>query len=267
MDSSPFHILLVDTDEDLLSSMAEALSAVGYHISVATNAKQALQIAIEQVPHLVMMEVNLPEVDGIELCHQLRQHQDLSSCFFVFCTLRNEDYSQLAAYAAGADDYIVKPIKNRVLISRLKALLKRHVLHPLPEQENLNGLIIDREHYLIHLDGEKHKHPATRSFQAIRIAVNNELGELSSVLEQATKLLNHQGRLVVISFHSLEDRIVKRFMRNESSAKYVGKLPIKEADIEKGVLTVLSKAIKPSQSEIELNPRSRSAVMRVAERV
>ena len=114
---------------------------------------------------------------------------------------------------------------------------------------------------------EKHKHPATRSFQAIRIAVNNELGELSSVLDQATKLLNHQGRLVVISFHSLEDRIVKRFMRNESSAKYVGKLPIKEADIEKGVLTVLSKAIKPSQSEIELNPRSRSAVMRVAERV
>lgn len=114
---------------------------------------------------------------------------------------------------------------------------------------------------------EKHKHPATRSFQAIRIAVNDELGELSSVLDQATKLLNHQGRLVVISFHSLEDRIVKRFMRNESSAKYVGKLPIKEADIEKGVLTVLSKAIKPSQSEIELNPRSRSAVMRVAERV
>jgi 16S rRNA (cytosine1402-N4)-methyltransferase len=114
---------------------------------------------------------------------------------------------------------------------------------------------------------EKHKHPATRSFQAIRIAVNNELGELNSVLEQATKLLNHQGRLVVISFHSLEDRIVKRFMRSESSAKYVGKLPIKEADIEKGVLTVLSKAIKPSQSEIELNPRSRSAVMRVAERV
>ncbi len=155
MDFSPFHILLVDTDEDLLSSMAEALSAVGYHISIATNAKQAIQIAIEQVPHLVMMEVNLPEIDGIELCHQLRQHQDLSSCFFVFCTLRNEDYSQLAAYAAGADDYIVKPIKNRVLISRLKALLKRHVLHPLPEQENLNGLIIDREHYLIHLDGEK----------------------------------------------------------------------------------------------------------------
>lgn len=115
---------------------------------------------------------------------------------------------------------------------------------------------------------EKHKHPATRSFQAIRIAVNNELGELESVLQQAKNLLNSKGRLVVISFHSLEDRIVKRFMRDESGVKRnVGKLPIKEADIERGVLNVLSKAIKPTADEILQNPRSRSAVLRVAERV
>jgi 16S rRNA (cytosine1402-N4)-methyltransferase len=115
---------------------------------------------------------------------------------------------------------------------------------------------------------EKHKHPATRSFQAIRIAVNNELGELESVLQQAKNLLNSKGRLVVISFHSLEDRIVKRFMRDESGVKQnVGKLPIKEADIEKGVLNVLSKAVKPTTEEIAQNPRSRSAVLRVAERV
>lgn len=115
---------------------------------------------------------------------------------------------------------------------------------------------------------EKHKHPATRSFQAIRIAVNNELGELESVLKQAKSLLNSNGRLVVISFHSLEDRIVKRFIRDESGVKRnVGKLPIKEADIEKGVLNVLSKAIKPTANEIAQNPRSRSAVLRVAERV
>lgn len=114
---------------------------------------------------------------------------------------------------------------------------------------------------------EKHKHPATRSFQAIRIAVNNELDELSGVLEQTVNLLSHQGRLVVISFHSLEDRIVKRFMRDKSSAQFVGKLPIKDADIQKGVLSVLNKAMKPSQREIVLNPRSRSAVMRVAQRV
>lgn len=114
---------------------------------------------------------------------------------------------------------------------------------------------------------EKHKHPATRSFQAIRIAVNHELDEIKMVLEQAAKVLKPGGRLVVISFHSLEDRIVKRFIRNESGRKYnPGKLPIKEVDIEQGLLKKVGKAIHATKQEVELNPRARSAVMRIAER-
>ena len=115
---------------------------------------------------------------------------------------------------------------------------------------------------------EKHKHPATRTFQAIRIEINGELDELKVVLEQSARVLKPEGRLVVISFHSLEDRIVKRFIRNESGAKYnPGKLPIKEVDIAKGILKKVSKALKADVQEIRQNPRSRSAVMRVAERV
>ncbi|MDD5271564.1 MAG: 16S rRNA (cytosine(1402)-N(4))-methyltransferase RsmH [Methylovulum sp.] len=114
---------------------------------------------------------------------------------------------------------------------------------------------------------EKHKHPATRSFQAIRIVVNSELDELKQVLLHAMDLLKPGGRLVVISFHSLEDRIVKRFFRAESGAKYnPGKFPIKEADITKGVLKKGGKAIKASEQEVAHNVRSRSAVMRVAEK-
>lgn len=143
------------------------------------------------------------------------------------------------------------------------AIVTTRITQPIKTTRQLAKLIEDTIPFR-----EKHKHPATRSFQAIRIAVNNELGELNAVLEQSVKLLGSTGRLVVISFHSLEDRIVKRFMRNESGVKHnVGKLPIKETDIEKGVLNVLSKAIKPTADEIVKNPRSRSAVLRVAERI
>jgi len=115
---------------------------------------------------------------------------------------------------------------------------------------------------------EKHKHPATRTFQAIRIEINRELDELKACLQQSARVLRPGGRLVVISFHSLEDRIVKRFIRDESGAKYhPGRLPIKEVDIAKGILKTVGKALKAGMQEISQNPRARSAIMRVAERV
>ena len=116
---------------------------------------------------------------------------------------------------------------------------------------------------------EKNKHPATRSFQAIRIEINNELEEIKTGLQQAINILSPNGRLVVISFHSLEDRVVKRFIRNESGRKFnPGKLPIKETDIEQGILKKVGrKPIKANKLELQKNPRARSAVMRVAERV
>lgn len=115
---------------------------------------------------------------------------------------------------------------------------------------------------------EKHKHPATRTFQAIRIEINRELHELTDVLQQSIRVLNTGGRLVVISFHSLEDRIVKRFIKNESGAKYnPSRLPIKEVDMAKGLLKKISKALVAQPQEVATNPRARSAVMRVAERL
>ncbi len=113
---------------------------------------------------------------------------------------------------------------------------------------------------------DKNKHPATRSFQAIRLHVNQELSQVSEALPQAVKLLSEGGRLAVISFHSLEDRIVKRFMRELSTPNLPPKnIPVSE-DAYKTPLTLLSRAIKPSKQEISDNPRSRSSVLRIAER-
>ena len=144
-----------------------------------------------------------------------------------------------------------------------RAILEQRVKSPITTTKQLADLIED----VVPLR-EKHKHPATRTFQAIRIEINKELDELSTVLDQAIRVLGPGGKLVVISFHSLEDRIVKRFIRNESGAKHnPGKLPIKEVDILKGVLKKPSKGFKASAQEISQNPRARSAVMRVAEKI
>ena len=114
---------------------------------------------------------------------------------------------------------------------------------------------------------EKHKHPATRSFQAVRIAINSELEEINNVLEQAVGALAVGGKMVVISFHSLEDRIVKRFIRDESRGKYTpSKLPMQAEELAAIRLIKCGKTIKAGKQELLDNPRSRSAVMRVAQR-
>jgi 16S rRNA (cytosine1402-N4)-methyltransferase len=143
------------------------------------------------------------------------------------------------------------------------AIAEARVVTPLTTTKQLAGLIeqaIPKR--------EKHKHPATRSFQAIRIEVNKELDELKNALQQSIKVLKPGGRLVIISFHSLEDRIVKQFIRSESGAKYdPGKLPVKEADIAQGVLRKRGKPLKADGLEIKENPRARSAIMRIAEKI
>lgn len=116
---------------------------------------------------------------------------------------------------------------------------------------------------------DKHKHPATRSFQAIRIFINAELDELEKVLQSALTVLAPAGRLSVISFHSLEDRMVKHFMRKQSQGAEIPKgLPLREDQIQRNqTLKVIGKAIMPTEAEIAQNPRARSAVLRVAERL
>jgi len=144
-----------------------------------------------------------------------------------------------------------------------KAVIARRLESPLQTTGDLARLIEN-----VVPKREKHKHPATRSFQAIRIEINNELEEIKQGLQQAVNILGSSGRLVVISFHSLEDRIVKRFIRNESGRKFnPGRLPVLEADIEQGVLKKVGKAIKAGKQELQKNPRARSAVLRIAIKV
>ena len=143
-----------------------------------------------------------------------------------------------------------------------KAIVNRRESEPFERTLDLAAVIKEA-----HPKWEKNKHPATRCFQAMRIFINNELGDLTDTLDIGTKILAKNGRLVVISFHSLEDRMVKRFIRDkEKGPQLPPDIPIMEKDFPKE-LKHIGKAIKPSKDEVDRNVRSRSAVMRVAEKL
>ena len=156
MKKKDIKILLVDDEQDILEIVGYNLTQEGYQISTATNGKEAVQKAKKEVPHLIIMDVMMPEMDGMEACENIRKIPELSNVIITFLTARSEDYSQVAGFDAGADDYITKPIKPKLLVSKVKALLRR-----LKEEEqnsetlNVGGIEINREEYKIVQDGKE----------------------------------------------------------------------------------------------------------------
>jgi two-component system alkaline phosphatase synthesis response regulator PhoP len=150
MKKKDIKILLVDDEQDILEIVGYNLTQEGYQIVTATNGKEAVAKAKKELPHLIIMDVMMPEMDGMEACEAIRKIPELSHTLIAFLTARSEDYSQVAGFDAGADDYIPKPIKPKLLVSKVKALLRR-----LKEEEqnsetlNVNGIEINREAYKI----------------------------------------------------------------------------------------------------------------------
>ncbi len=143
-------ILLVDDEPDILEIVGYNLTQEGYVIVTAENGLQALDQAKKHKPQLIILDVMMPEMDGIEACEKLRAMPELSESVITFLTARGEDYSQLAGFEAGADDYITKPVKPKVLVSKVKALLRRFKeVQDAPQNLKLGNLIINREEYKI----------------------------------------------------------------------------------------------------------------------
>ncbi|MDC0201672.1 response regulator transcription factor [Flavobacteriales bacterium] len=126
-------VLLVDDELDILDFLSYNLSKVGYNVFKANNGKDGLSLAKKIVPDLILLDVMMPEMDGMEVCENIRSISKLDDTFIVFLTARSEDYSQLTAFKLGGDDYITKPIKPKLLISRIQAILKRRSKNPSQE--------------------------------------------------------------------------------------------------------------------------------------
>lgn len=156
--NNEYKILLVDDEPDILEFLSYNLKKEGYNVFTANNGKEAVTVAKKETPHLIILDVMMPDMDGIETCREIRDIPGLKDVMIAFLTARSEDYSQIAGFDVGADDYINKPIKPRVLISRIKALLRRGANSDnskSTDKVDMGGIKIDRERYLIIQDGKE----------------------------------------------------------------------------------------------------------------
>ena len=156
MKLSSFKILCVDDEPDILEILKYNLSNEGYNVSTAKDGELAIKEAKESLPNLIIMDVMMPNMDGIEACEILRKDQKFNDTIIMFLTARGEDFSHVAAYEAGADDYVTKPVKPKVLLSKVKSLLRRSkkVLDSEINQIEFENSKIDRETYRVYVSGE-----------------------------------------------------------------------------------------------------------------
>ena len=153
MKKSDIKILCVDDEPDILEILKYNLSNEGYNISTAADGKSAIEMAYNISPNLIIMDVMMPNMDGIEACEKLRSDEKFNDTIIMFLTARGEDYSHVAAYDAGADDYVTKPVKPKVLVSKVKGLLRRlkKVIAKDINEIVFDDIKIDREKYKVYI--------------------------------------------------------------------------------------------------------------------
>lgn len=157
MSNSKQKILIVDDEPDILELIEYNLNKEGYQVYVAHNGQEAVAEAKKFLPDLIILDVMMPKMDGIEACRIMRTMPEFKNTFMVFLTARSEEYSEIAGFNVGADDYIAKPIKPRALVSRINAILRRNQPSDdgLDNKVEIGDLVIDREAFLVFQGGEK----------------------------------------------------------------------------------------------------------------
>ncbi len=173
MSTKQHRVLIVDDEPDILDLLDYNLSKEGYRVKTASNGKKAVDLAGKFLPDLILLDIMMPHQDGVETCRQIRENPDLYNTFIVFLTARSEEYSEVAAFDTGADDYITKPIKPRALISRIGAMFRREAKKGQKSTKiNAGNLIIDRTSYTVTVNGEPITLPK-KEFELLYYLVQN----------------------------------------------------------------------------------------------
>ncbi|MAN59116.1 MAG: DNA-binding response regulator [Flavobacteriaceae bacterium] len=198
-------ILLVDDEPDILEIIGYNLSTEGYQVITAENGVEAVKKAKKVRPHLIILDVMMPEMDGIEACEKIRAIPELSETVITFLTARGEDYSQVAGFEAGADDYITKPIKPKLLLSKVKALLRRFKeKDEASEKMKIGNLVINREEYKIKLGNEEMVLPR-KEFELLALLASKP----GKVFKREEILDNVWGNEVIVGGRTIDVHIRK----------------------------------------------------------
>jgi two-component system alkaline phosphatase synthesis response regulator PhoP len=209
MDLSNFKILIVDDEKDIIEFVGYNLRKEGYNIMTSTNGEDALRKAKLHVPHLIILDIMMPGMDGIEVCTELRRIPSLKDTIITFLTARGEEYSQIAGLQAGADDYITKPIKPKILISKIRSLLRRQMD---TRNDNLvydvGNLTIDNEGYLVIFNNIKYVLPR-KEFELLSLLSSkpNKVFTRDEIFNQIwTADISVSDRTIDVHIHKLREK-------------------------------------------------------------
>lgn len=201
-------ILVVDDEEDIQTMLKYSLEKEGFEVKTTDNGKSCISIAPEFKPDLIILDVMMPEMDGMETCVELRKIPEIDQTLICFLTARTEDYSQIAGYDSGADDYVTKPVKPRVLASKIKALLRRNENTATGVSEKntttTSGIHIDREKYLVTVEGQEYSLPK-KEFELLSLLVSGN----GAVFSRETILSQVWGNDIVVGDRTIDVHIRK----------------------------------------------------------
>lgn len=223
MKNSDYTILLVDDEKDILEFVSYNLKKEGFNVLTSNNGEDAIKIAKKDVPQLILLDVMMPGMDGIETCDRLRALDELSDTLVAFLTARGEDYSQVAGFDAGADDYITKPIKPKVLISRIKALLRRYGQNNKPKAvQEFGSLIIDLDKYQVKVKKNTLDLPR-KEFELLTLLTSRP-GKVFNREEILDRIWGNEvvvgGRTIDVHIRKLREKIGDKYIKTVKGVGY-----------------------------------------------
>lgn len=231
MNTNEIKILLVDDEPDILEIVGYNLKSEGYQVFTANNGLEAVKTAKKITPHLILLDIMMPEMDGIEACEKIRSTKTLENVLISFLTARGEDYSQVAGFDAGADDYITKPIKPKVLISKVKSLLRRLKSEEATDSTTKIGdIIINRDEYVVFKGDQKITLPR-KEFELFSL-LTSKPGKVFKRETILDKVWGNEvvvgGRTIDVHIRKLREKIGDDFFKTVKGVGY--KFVLEDAD-------------------------------------